>query len=303
MVPKMPPFVKEIEVRGAKYVVREPMNPEEHRDLMEVEKAIWGGECYAETVPYHVSIALQEIGGLVLGIYEKSTNKLIGVLVTFPAIIEGKLALYSHMHGYIEGYRGKGIGLEVKKIQRDYAKSLGVDLIVWTYDPLLAPNAWFNIVKLGAIFRRYSPNHYGRMNVFYNVGIETDRVWAEWYIDSERVTKRLSGWKPKSVEYFIKRGAKVVLEASPRTDGLLEPRKVDLGSRSPLVLMEIPNNFTDILSRDKELANKWRRESRRVFTHYLARGYVGFEVVKSNGRFYYVLWRNVLDKILDGEYP
>jgi len=271
---------------------------------MDVEQKIWGGECYSETVPYHVSIALQEIGGLVLGIYERESNRAIGVLVTIPAIINGKPAYYSHMHGYIEGYRGLGLGYIVKKIQAEYAKSKGIDLILWTYDPLLAPNAWFNIAKLGIIFRRYSPNHYGRMNVFYNRGVESDRVWAEWYIDSVRVKLRLEGkLRPKPLKYFIDRGASIVLRGKVRDDGLVEPEVLNDESDSDLVIIEIPKNFTEILKRDLSLANKWRLASRNVFTKYLEDGYIGFDFLRDSGRYYYVLWRGDINSILNGGYP
>ncbi len=295
--------VKEVRVGNEKFVIREPKTPEEHRELMDVEVKIWGGEGYSETVPYHVTLSLKEVGGLVLGIYDPS-GKVIGVSICFPAIIKGKLALYAHMLGFLKEYRYRGLGFEVKKIQIEYARSLGIDLVLWTYDPLLTANAWFNMVKLGAVFRRYSPNHYGRMGISYNIGVDSDRVWAEWYINSKRVKQRMEGkLKPKDLSYFLSLGARYALKSDSVRGGLKIPGKPQLGLESRLVIIEVPPNFVEIQMKDSDLANVWRLKSREVFMYYLSRGYVGFEFVRHEDSYYYVLWKERLSEILKGAYP
>jgi len=52
---------------------------------------------------------------------------------------------------------------------------------------------WFNLGKLGAIVRRYSANHYGPLNDRINRGLKSDRVYAEWWIRSRRVERRIAG--------------------------------------------------------------------------------------------------------------
>ncbi len=67
--------------------------------------------------------------------------------------------------------------------QRTHALERGIRLIEWTFDPLESKNAYLNIVKLGAIVRRYYPNHYGETTGVLQRGLDSDRVIAEWWID------------------------------------------------------------------------------------------------------------------------
>ena len=46
--------------------------------------------------------------------------------------------------------RGTGIGRAIKLHQREWAAANGIATIVWTFDPLVRRNAWFNIAVLGA---------------------------------------------------------------------------------------------------------------------------------------------------------
>ncbi len=194
-----------IEVRDGRFVVREPRSPEEHRELMELEKEIWSSD-YRETFPYHITIPLLDTGGVVLGVYEEASGRPAGVVVMMPGFRDGSVFYYSHMLGLLREYRGKGIGKKLKKIQREVSLARGIDLIEWTYEPLLSRNAWFNVVYAGVVVRRFKVNYYGITDFEYNRGVETDRFVAEWYLKSPRVIKRMSGehlWK-RSLPTVIK---------------------------------------------------------------------------------------------------
>ena len=71
----------------------------------------------------------------------------------------------------------------MKEIQRDHARSIGVDVIAWAFDPLQAGNAHFNLRRLGATASRYLENMYGRRADALNRGVPTDRLIAEWPVD------------------------------------------------------------------------------------------------------------------------
>jgi predicted GNAT superfamily acetyltransferase len=86
-----------------------------------------------------------------------------------------------------EEYRDHGIGSRLKLAQRDHARQLGIRLIEWTFDPLESKNAYFNVVKLGVIVRRYYVNIYGATASQLQRGLESDRTIAEWRIDAPRV--------------------------------------------------------------------------------------------------------------------
>jgi predicted GNAT superfamily acetyltransferase len=75
----------------------------------------------------------------------------------------------------------------LKLFQREDALGRGIRLVEWTFDPLELKNAHFNLNRLGALCRRYIPNLYGVTTSPLHRGIETDRLVAEWQLDSPRV--------------------------------------------------------------------------------------------------------------------
>jgi predicted GNAT superfamily acetyltransferase len=70
----------------------------------------------------------------------------------------------------------------------------------WTFDPLEIKNAHLNLVRLGAIARRYSVNHYGESSSPLQGGLPTDRLVAEWWLKSKRVTNLLDRGQSPAVE-------------------------------------------------------------------------------------------------------
>jgi len=94
--------------------------------------------------------------------------------------------LHSHMLGVLPEYRDSGAGRMLKLAQREDAVARGFELIEWTFDPLEIKNAYFNIEKLGAIIRRYLPNHYGITTSRLQGGLPTDRCVAEWHLNRPR---------------------------------------------------------------------------------------------------------------------
>ncbi len=303
-------FRREFRSRGVNLIVREPVSPEEHRELMEVERLIWSTD-YREVFPYHITIPLMDIGGVVLGVYDKVSGRAVGVVVMMPGFRGGKPFLYSHMLGLLRRYRGKGVGTWLKKVQREAALLKGYDLITWTYDPLLSLNAWYNFVKAGVIASKYKVNYYGIVDFEYNRGVESDRLVAEWYLNSRRVIDRLEGrGRHEPAEYFLKRGAGVALKASGAPgQSLLRPCKQALGLSEELILIEVPDNFIEMQTSAPKLAREWRVRLREVMLHYLGRGYVVFDFTRSSAapggrrRYYYVLWKANPEDILRGAYP
>lgn len=54
-------------------------------------------------------------------------------------------------------------------------------------------NAYLNIHKLGVFIRRYRPDFYGVSSSRLQAGLPTDRLVAEWEMDSRRVAQALAG--------------------------------------------------------------------------------------------------------------
>jgi len=186
------------ELGGRTIEIRRPRDPSEYKKLVEVQLKAWGAR---EAVPHHALIAIDRRGGLVLGAFDAETGEALGlcfgVLARSP---DGKLYHYSHMTGVVPDAKFKGVGYRLKLKQREWAISQGLELVAWTYDPLQAANAYFNLCKLGAIAKKFYVNYYGELDDAINYGMPTDRLEAEWWVRCKRVEDRLSGaWACPSV--------------------------------------------------------------------------------------------------------
>ena len=76
--------------------------------------------------------------------------------------------------------------------QRAWALGEGIDTIVWTFDPLVRRNARLNLLKLGVDVDGFEPDFYGQMDDGINTGDPTDRLFAWWRLDSDRVRAALA---------------------------------------------------------------------------------------------------------------
>jgi predicted GNAT superfamily acetyltransferase len=89
-------------------------------------------------------------------------------------------------------HRNRGLGAQLKWEQRREALSRGIRHMEWTFDPLEIKNAFINIHRLGAISREYRVNFYGVSSSRLQGGLPTDRLLAEWELDSPRVEALLA---------------------------------------------------------------------------------------------------------------
>jgi predicted GNAT superfamily acetyltransferase len=92
-----------------------------------------------------------------------------------------------------DSYRNRGLGAKLKLQQRLEALSRNIHLMEWTFDPLEIKNAHLNIHKLGAVVRCYYVNFYGVSSSRLQGGLPTDRLVAEWHLNSSRVAAALAG--------------------------------------------------------------------------------------------------------------
>lgn len=160
---------------------------------VEVQRRVWG-ESDLEVIPATCFIVAAHSGGQVLGAFDGS--KLLGFTLAVPAIRNGQACLHSYMTAVLDGHRDEGIGRRLKWFQRQDALSRGIRLVEWTFDPLEARNAHFNLDCLGAIARQLVRNMYGVTSSPLHRGLPTDRLLAEWHLDSPRVARILEGQAP-----------------------------------------------------------------------------------------------------------
>jgi predicted GNAT superfamily acetyltransferase len=113
--------------------------------------------------------------------------------MALPGISQGRSYLHSHMLAVEPDYRNQGIGRRLKLFQREEALGRGITRMEWTFDPLEIKNSFLNVAKLGAIVRRYAVNFYGVSSSRLHGQVPTDRLYAEWWLDSEWVCSALGG--------------------------------------------------------------------------------------------------------------
>jgi len=155
---------------------------------VEVQLAVWGYSD-GDLIPKRVFIVADRIGGQVIGAFDRDV--MVGFAMALPGYRAGKPYLHSHMLAVLPEYRNAGLGRRLKLAQREDALSRGFDLMEWTFDPLEIKNAHLNIVRLGAIARRYMPDFYGPSTSLLQGGLPTDRLVAEWWLRSKRVRRTL----------------------------------------------------------------------------------------------------------------
>jgi len=149
-----------------------------------LQREIWG-EADLEVEPSTLFVVAAHTGGQVLGAFDG--EKLVGYTLAVAGVRHGVPYLHSHMTGVLRDYRDHGVGRLLKLYQREEALGRGIRLIEWTFDPLEPRNAHFNLNRLGAISRQYLANLYGVTTSPLHRGMPTDRLVAEWMLDSPRV--------------------------------------------------------------------------------------------------------------------
>jgi predicted GNAT superfamily acetyltransferase len=178
--------------------------------------------------------------------------------------------------GVLPSVQSQGIGTRLKLAQREQMLRQGIDLIVWTYDPLLGRNAMINIEKLGGFARTYVRNIYGQ-NVSnpLQAGLSLDRFLVEWPLMSDRVRGRLSGdYETSNVQEWLSNSNYRLVNFSNWESELPRPIAADLELSEDILLIQVPSNFQAIKRRDVSIARGWRNTTRAIFETYLRRGYI-----------------------------
>ncbi len=180
--------------------IRSCTTMDEFDACVRLETDTWGYD-ETEVVPRKTFLLAQKIGGQVIGAFESGNAAGAGELVGFAMSLPGiKIVanqpvpyLHSHMLAVRADRRNCGLGVQLKREQRREALARGIRHMEWTFDPLEIKNAFLNIHRLGAICRAYRVNFYGVSSSRLQGGLPTDRLVAEWELDSSRVQASLDG--------------------------------------------------------------------------------------------------------------
>lgn len=269
--------------------IRDLTTIDEFRQVVALEKAIWGYTDEGDIVTVPVFIFTVHRGATLVGAFEPG-GRMVGFAYAVVGMKHGRPMLWSHMAGVLMEYRG-GLGFRLKLAQRDRALAQGYDLIEWTFDPLQAMNAHFNFAKLGGVVEEYAPNFYGESTSALHRGTPTDRVVLSWKIGEPHVVRRI-----EQASTAIRVKAHDVTEAPVANATVMDGdwRKttaVDLTITDRRVWIEIPTGFTEMQQKAPERALAWRMAVRQMFEVYLAKGYraVDFVLRRDSGFGRYLL--------------
>ncbi len=270
----------------------------EMHQAVEIQRQVWQ-ESEADIIPAHLMNSAVHSGGLVIGAY--AGQALVGFVFGFPGFYSTpdgpRLKHYSSILGVRPEWQGQGIGFSLKRAQWQMVRHQGIDRITWTFDPLLSRNGWLNITRLGAVSNTYLRDFYGQMQDTLNSGLPTDRFDVDWWVNSQRVNRRLSRRRRNAlgVNHFLSGGAGMInpieVEAPEPWDAG-QIAGIQLGAEQTFLLVEIPTDFQALKSTDFQQSARWRLQTRLVFEKLFKAGYIVTDFVRSmddQPRSYYVL--------------
>jgi predicted GNAT superfamily acetyltransferase len=249
--------------RDAGVSIREIAEIAELETVVDLYDGIWRRES-GPLLTAELMRAFAKAGNYVAGAFDGAT--LIGACVGFFAA-PAESSLHSHIAGVSRAARQRHVGFAMKLHQRAWALHRGVSTIGWTFDPLVARNAWFNVVKLGAVPVEYLGNFYGGMHDGINGADGSDRLLAHWDLASPAVERACSGHpRPGDVRAERQGGAQVAL-------GIAASGAPVAGSAdAATVLVALPPDIEALRIAEPALASEWRSAVRESLGGLLAGG-------------------------------
>jgi predicted GNAT superfamily acetyltransferase len=231
-------------------VVVAPLTSLDDADAVnDVIERVWG----AQHLHRELIRALEHSGNALVGAREG--DGFVGFALGFAGTAGG-LHLHSHMAAVVPELQHRGVGYALKLAQRAACLDAGIPEIRWTYDPLVARNGRFNLVKLGAVATAFWPEFYGTMSDRLNAGDRSDRFEVVWRLRSERAERALAGRPEEPAD------GRVLLAMDERERPYRASRDDATGD---VVLVAVPRDHTAMKARDPELAAQWRRTAAEAF--------------------------------------
>lgn len=240
---------------------------EEYRACVDLQRDTWGHD-FVDTVPLSILKVSQRIGGVAAGAFD-AEDALVGFVFGMTGVEKGRLVHWSDMLAVRPKMQGSGVGYDLKCLQRDLLIPLGVETMYWTFDPLEAKNAYFNLNKLGGTISEYVEDMYGETSSVLHEGLGTDRMVVEWDMASELVGQRLTAGTVEIPESYY--GAHIVNRASHTLEG--ELCVVDTVPNEPYLRVETPETIQEEKRLGKGRGARWRTSTRSAFVRCFEEGY------------------------------
>lgn len=233
----------------------------------QVLSSVWG-RSGTEMIDPAMLVAIAHAGNLVTVATED--GKPVGAAAGFCG--PPGSPFHSHIVGLVEGATGRGLGRAIKLYQRAWCLEHGIDTMTWTYDPLVARNAAFNIRKLGARAVSYYDDFYGVMTDVINAGQRSDRMLVRWDLTA---TPPAADPGP-SASLHAAHVAVADADANAVPPSFTPPT-----ADARVALVAVPRDIETMRRRDPELASRWRDVTRVALGALLGDGWTVTDFTRS----------------------
>lgn len=275
--PNCPPRSAESESTN-RLLIRDLTSLQDYSACVALQEATWG-QGFSERVPTAILRVSQMIGGVAAGAFDDD-GRMAGFVFGLTGVRGGELVHWSDMLAVRRDQQRQGIGEQLKRYQRDKVMAIGVQAMLWTFDPLQAGNAHFNINRLGALPAEYIVDMYGLTGSTLHGPLPTDRFVVRWELMGSTARVEMRGTPPL---------ANPVGPDGMPTTALLP----SLSPGLPVVAVQVPSDMSVVHQMGRSLAMRWRLGVREVMTAWLGAGYrvTGFVQAGAPVLPYYVLER------------
>ena len=184
--------------------IRECVKIEEFDQCVRLQREVFGLPDLEISPRRHLIVSRQAGGWTLAAVPRHSPDRIVGFVHHLVAVRGGdEIIGYSHMMAVNKAYQNLGLGARLKWAQRERALSEGRRFIKWTWEPMQARNAHFNLNRLGVVVRTYGENFYGTdyvtdpdQRINEGTGLPSDRLFAGWDLSSPRVVELAGGGEP-----------------------------------------------------------------------------------------------------------
>jgi predicted GNAT superfamily acetyltransferase len=242
------------------FEIRELESLADYDACVRLQDETWG-HGFSERVPGAILRVAQKIGGVAAGAFDPD-GELRGFVFGMTGLRDGTLVHWSDMLAVRPDTRGSGLAEQLKQYQRDVVRALGVSVMYWTADPLVARNAHFNINHLGARPSEYVENMYGgNTGSVLHGSMPTDRFVYRWQLDAPAAVQSGTA-EPMDAD--------IVAAIAVSPDGT--PIAVDTAVAAN-VRVHLPHDLTEIQNSSTTRALAWRLAVRAALATRLGHGY------------------------------
>lgn len=226
-----------------------------------------------ETPPAWTLYFMSQHGGIVVGAFAEQT--LIATLYGFPSFDSQRTHLGLIAACVHPDHRGQGLLLRLFAEIRKAALEHGYDLAKWTTGSMNTRNLYIYLHRLGARVVAFEPLMYsGLIEGVDPAGADADEVELEWCLkDSTNPLPDLRQLSLKEV------GQRAVTRTRTLATGLRVLEDYSDSILGEVCAVELPWSTTTLEAQSMQLAAEWRDAVRTTALSFLARGYVGYDVV------------------------